>query len=205
VLKLRYALVVIAAGALCLGALAGCGEKAGSTDQTPATKAAKAGPGKTAPAAEAKPTGKPLAVGQPVPDFELTDVNGVKLTKADLAGKVIAVDFWATWCDSCTKKLVKYQPMYEKYQAQGLEFMVVSSDNTPETVKGWLKTDHPEFTMSFVMKSDATNNAFWGGPAKYEIPVLKIIDRKGVLRYDFGPSSTVEEAEAAFQTLLAEK
>jgi len=175
----------------------GCQSRTGQQSASaPSSRPAAAGP-----AASANLGGE---IGKPIPDFQLTDVNGNTISKSDYDGKILVVDFWASLCTGCTEKLVKYQPLWEKYRSRGVEFLVVSSDNSPETVKGWLKTKHPELTMPFVMKSDVTNNVFWGGRSDYVVPVAKVIDRRGVLRYEFGPDSKVSDVEQAIITLLDE-
>lgn len=210
---IRGSYLLLAATALAVIAVAaGCGNKGeeGATSSQPGPRAAAGKPAATAANAVAgtgaaeEPQSK-LTVGMPVPDFSFADVNGKTLTRADYAGKVLVVDFWATTCDSCTKKLVKYQPLWEKHRAEGMAIFVVASDDRPETVKGWLKLSHPELTMPSTMKSQTTDGAFWGGPAQYTIPVAKVFDRKGVLRYELGPESTYDELEAAVLKLLAEK
>src|SRR2546430_621145 len=66
--------------------------------------------------------------GDKAPGFSIASLNGQgKLTIAP--GKVTIVDFWATWCEPCKKSFPKYQELYTKYKASGLEIVAVSVDD----------------------------------------------------------------------------
>ena len=72
---------------------------------------------------------KALAVIQDAPEFQLKNVlGGEPLRSKDFKGKVVVVDFWATWCVPCTQELPYYQTLYSRYQAQDFHVVAISMD-----------------------------------------------------------------------------
>ena len=70
-------------------------------------------------------SGPPL-IGQPAPDFALRDRDGNIVKLSDLRGKVVWVNFWATWCEPCKKELPAIQKLYDEKRADGLEVLEVN-------------------------------------------------------------------------------
>ncbi len=62
------------------------------------------------------------------PDFTLTDLNGQTLSLADFEGKIIFLNFWATWCPPCRQEIPGFIEIYEKYKNQGLVIIGISVD-----------------------------------------------------------------------------
>src|ERR1700757_2893630 len=75
---------------------------------------------------------KSTASGNAAPDFTVTDIDGKKLALSDLRGKVVLLDFWATWCTPCKIEIPWFMEIQKKYQQKGLEVIGVSLDE-----KGW--------------------------------------------------------------------
>ncbi len=65
---------------------------------------------------------------KPAPDFAVTDLQGNQKTMADYAGKIVILDFWATWCGPCKMEIPHFIKLYDEYRAQGLEIVGVSLD-----------------------------------------------------------------------------
>jgi len=72
------------------------------------------------------------AVGSPAPNFTLTDVNGAPISLSDYAGKVIYIDFWATWCPPCVRKLSMIQDVENQINRNDVIFIHVSLDRTED-------------------------------------------------------------------------
>ncbi len=69
----------------------------------------------------------PPVIGQPAPDFALCDADGKLLTTlSEMNGKVVWINFWATWCKPCKKELPDIQKLYEEKQAAGLEVLLIN-------------------------------------------------------------------------------
>src|SRR6202521_2608813 len=62
-------------------------------------------------------------IGSRLPDFSVRDLQGRDLSSADLRGKVVLIDFWATWCQPCKKEMPGYQKLLDRYGSRG--FVVI--------------------------------------------------------------------------------
>jgi peroxiredoxin len=89
--------------------------------------------------AEKKKTQGSLAVGAPFPDFNEKDINGKPLSIANYKGKVVLIDFWATWCPPCQIELPNILATYKKYHDQGFEVIGISLDADRQQLDKFLK------------------------------------------------------------------
>ena len=129
-----------------------------------------------APASRAEPV-KPV----PAPSWKLTDVDGRVVTSDQLKGKVVVLDFWATWCGPCKSEIPGYVRLQRKYADDGLVVVGVSTDDEgpgrQALVKGFMGKLGINYTV--VYSSDEVDAAFGGIDA---IPTTFIIDREGRIR-----------------------
>ena len=84
---------------------------------------------------------KTLAIGAPAPDFELTTPEGKKFKLSSLKGKLVLIDFWASWCKPCRKSNPEVVKIYNTYHAKGLEIVGVSLDNDAKAWTDAIKQD----------------------------------------------------------------
>lgn len=75
-------------------------------------------------------------IGETVPEISLTDINGSSQQLSALRGKIVLVDFWASWCAPCRKSNRELAPIYSKYHGKGFEIFGVSLD---KNVDDWKK------------------------------------------------------------------
>ena len=102
-------------------------------------------------------------------------MDGVKKKLADFRGKVVLIDFWATWCPPCRKGLPETQKFYTEYGQKGLAVLTVS-DETQPTVTAFLKKNNFTFP-AYLDPGGATNKAY----NIAAIPTVAIIDKNGKL------------------------
>jgi peroxiredoxin len=110
-------------------------------------------------------------------DFTLKDISGKEVRLADYKGKVVLLDFWATWCGPCKIEIPGFIELYAKYKAQGLEVVGVVMLDKFENAKPYaekMKMTYP--ILNGDEQQDAIDNAY--GPL-FGLPMSFIISRDG--------------------------
>lgn len=90
------------------------------------------------PFAEKKPS-----VGDLAPAISLSDMNGNMVTLAQLKGKVVLVNFWASWCPPCTNEMPGFQKVFEAYEAKGFSVVGVALDDVKLTIIRDMRITYP--------------------------------------------------------------
>jgi cytochrome c biogenesis protein CcmG/thiol:disulfide interchange protein DsbE len=120
-----------------------------------------------------------LSAGKPAPDFTLRDRAGAEIQLSHLKGKVVLLNFWATWCTGCKQEIPWFMDFQTKYKDDGLSVLGVSLDD-----EGWkvLKPYLAEHSMNYtvVLGNDAVADAYGGVDA---LPTTLLIDREGRIAY----------------------
>jgi len=120
-------------------------------------------------------TGPGSQVNNPAPDFSLTDLNGKTVTLSQYKGKVIILDFWATWCPPCRSEIPHFIDLYNRYQDKGLVIIGVALDEEGAKV---VKPFVDEYKMNYpVLLGNADIQKAYGGIQG--IPTTFIIDKNG--------------------------
>ncbi len=118
-----------------------------------------------------------VRVDLPAADFELDDTEGGTWRFADLAGKVVILNYWATWCGPCIAEFPSYQTLVDEYaDAADVVFLAISTDADPGIVKPWLEEHGYDFTVLHDQGS-AIDYQVTGIPASF------LIDRQGRIQF----------------------
>jgi cytochrome c biogenesis protein CcmG, thiol:disulfide interchange protein DsbE len=117
---------------------------------------------------------------QPAPSLVATALDGQTFDLAKLRGKVVLVNFWATWCAPCRKEMPILDAFYRRYHEQGLELIGISVDFARDGAK--MRKAAGTVSYPTVMANDIPVNGF--GPPD-GVPVTYVVDAEGVVRDKF--------------------
>jgi thiol-disulfide isomerase/thioredoxin len=134
-------------------------------------------------------------------DFELLDLSGTTRRLSDFNGKVVFLNFWATWCGPCRFEMPSMEKLYQRFKASGLEIVAVNLQEDRDSVQRFVD----EYVLSFPVLLDTTGSvgATYGARS---IPITYIVDREGFVRAGTIGSREwdTEEYIHFFEKLLAE-
>jgi thiol-disulfide isomerase/thioredoxin len=136
-------------------------------------------------------------VGKPAPSFSLTTYDKRKIKLADLLGKVIVINRWATWCGPCKAEMPMMSAFHRTHKDEGLEiFGVTTEDSVPPYM---LKRVSEVLSYPLVLRFSGN-----GYPIMNAVPTSYVIDRHGVVRYAKAGSFNQQEFEQLILPLLHE-
>jgi len=138
-------------------------------------------------------------IGSRLPDFSVTDLQGHPLSSADLRGKVVLVDFWATWCQPCKKEMPGYQRLADRYNARGFvvigfKFDTMRDMEDPVPFAKGIGVHYP-----LAVASDDVKQKFGGIEG---LPTTMLYDRAGILRTKVIGFEYTDNMERALKPLL---
>jgi peroxiredoxin len=142
---------------------------------------------------------KLIAVGErvPAPDFTLNEEKGKSVRLSDRKGKVVLLNFWATWCGGCQVEIPWFKDFYSKYESSGLDTIGVSMDSDGWTsVRPYLKEKPIPYTI--VIGDDATAKEFH----VTAMPVTVLIDRQGKIAATHSGIVAVATYRSEIESLL---
>jgi len=132
------------------------------------------------------------------PPFAVTTLDGKRLSLDDLQGKVVLIDFWATWCTPCRAEIPHFVEMQQKYGPQGFQVVGISMDDDAKPVKEFYR----QFNMNYpvAVGDDKLAQSFGG---VLGLPVNFIIDREGRIHAKYLGATDVSVIDKAVSALLA--
>lgn len=144
----------------------------------------------------AAPVERPL-VNKPAPEIARADLNGARITLKSLRGKVVLLNFWATWCAPCQIEMPVFSRWQQQYGAEGFQVVGISMDDDAAPVRkllAKLKINYP------IAMGDAQLGERYGGVMG--LPLSFLIDRHGVVRARFQGETELSTIEAQLKRML---
>jgi thiol-disulfide isomerase/thioredoxin len=134
-------------------------------------------------------------------DFELTTITGQAIRSRELRGKVVLLDFWASWCPPCMAELKTIKEIYQKRNAQGFEVIGLSYDWAVDTAKRAIAMQQLPWP-NVLAPTRKDERDLWATACDTDaLPRLLLIGRNGVVQVDCPP----RELEQEIQKLLSSK
>ncbi len=139
--------------------------------------------------------------GKLAPDFALTTTDGKTVRLSDFRGKVVVLDFWATWCPPCKAEIPDFIKLYSQYKGDGFQMLGVSLDRGGvDVVKPFMK----DYGINYpIMMGDDQVVSAYGGISG--IPTTFVIDKQGNIRASFIGYRPASVFEQLIQQLTSEK
>lgn len=137
----------------------------------------------------------------PAPELKAHDLAGTPRTLADYRGKVVLLNFWATWCPPCQREMPSLERLRTKMAGRPLEIVAISSAETPDEVNAYLSKMKLGFPV--LLDTDSSNTRRW---KVFALPTTFVLDAEGRVRHVLtGPAEWDEgEALAVAESMLAE-
>ncbi len=134
------------------------------------------------------------------PDFSLTSLDGRQVHLSDYEGKVVLIDFWATWCSPCRTEIPRFVEWQRKYGAEGFQTIGISMDDTAKPVRAF----YQEFKLNYpVAMGDEKVAEAYGGVLG--LPVNVLVGRNGQIMARYVGMTDLRELETRILQSLQPK
>jgi peroxiredoxin len=130
--------------------------------------------------------------GEPAPNFQLRDMNGRVVSLSELRGKVVLLNFWATWCGPCRVEMPAMERLYRTYDRKDFEILAVSTDAQGAAVTRPFQEEN-KLTFPILHDSDFRVGLSYGART---LPMTFMVDRQGVVRQHIFGARDWEAPEA---------
>jgi thiol-disulfide isomerase/thioredoxin len=151
------------------------------------------------PAAATGPVIAPGELGSRLPEFSVTDLQGRQISTNALHGKVVLIDFWATWCQPCKKEMPGYQKLLDQYASRGLVVIGFKFDTMADTEDPIVFAKNIGVRYPLAIAPDELKQRFGGIQG---LPTTMLYDRNGTLREKVVGFEYTNVIESAIKPLL---
>jgi thiol-disulfide isomerase/thioredoxin len=118
-------------------------------------------------------------IGSRLPDFSVKDLQGREVSSADLRGKVVLIDFWATWCQPCKKEMPGYQKLLDQYGSRGFAIVGFKFDTMMDMEDPVVFAKRLGVRYPLAVAPDDLKQKFGGIEG---LPTTMLYDRQGILQ-----------------------
>lgn len=138
-----------------------------------------------------------LPEGAPAPAFHLSDLSGKDASLSEYRGKVLLLDFWATWCESCLDELPAIKAVHERFRGRPFAILAASVDEAgPEQVSEYAERHRMPYRVAMADAATARSYGVYGLPSKY------LIDKDGLVYRRYVGEVEPSVLESDIRTLL---
>ncbi len=118
-----------------------------------------------------------VRIGTAAPDFTLNDIDGEPVSLSSLRGKVVLVNFWATWCPPCRAEKPTMERLQQAFAGQDFVILAVNTENDPPAVRDYLSKNPLSFPV--LLDNDARVQHLYG---VFRFPETFLVDKDGTVR-----------------------
>lgn len=120
-----------------------------------------------------------VKLGEPAPNFHLRDLNGQAVALSDLRGKVVLLNFWATWCGPCRVEMPAMEKLYRAFSRNDFEILAVSTDAQGASITRPFQQEN-QLTFPILHDADYRVGLTYGARS---LPMTFMVDRQGIVRH----------------------
>lgn len=138
--------------------------------------------------------------GEQAPDFTLNGLDGTPVSLSDLRGKVVVLNFWASWCPPCRVEMPHMQRLYEKYEAENVVVLginLTSTEKSPGAAQGFVEEQGLSFPVLLDSKGEVMDTF-----RIVAYPTTYFIDEEGVIRQVSQGAMNADMLKKAIQPLI---
>jgi peroxiredoxin/YHS domain-containing protein len=144
----------------------------------------------------------PPVLPRPAPGFAIKNLTGETVALENYRGKVVLLDFWATWCKPCVKSMPALQKLHDRFATKNFSVLGISIDeNAKKVVAPFLKKHKITYPILF----DAEENSAWEAYKVKVIPMMFLVDSQSQIVQQWVGETDMKEVERVVVSLLEKK